>query len=211
VKRHWAKLSEAISQNRAAKQATLIGVFNPVIADWANYDRAAVSTKTFQLLDYQLHEKRRRGALFRHPHKGRRWAIQRDWDTTPGKSWAVWDRDGPTLNHHGRVPIVRHINVPGQTSPYDGNWRYWAARRGQYPGVSRRLAALVKQQGGRCEACRLFFKPDDLIACHHLDGNRCDNRSINLAAVHRQVVSLSYLDRSVQAEEIGVLIGRVDQ
>jgi hypothetical protein len=51
--------------------------------------------------------------------------------------------------------------------------------------VSWRLAALLKKQVGRCEACRLFAKPDDLIAVHHLDGKRTDHRDINLAAVHR--------------------------
>jgi RNA-directed DNA polymerase len=86
VKRHWAKLSEVISQHKAAKQANLIGILNPIIAGWANYYRAVVSTKTFHLLDHRLYEKRRRWAFFRHPRKGRRWAVQRYWDTTPGKS-----------------------------------------------------------------------------------------------------------------------------
>jgi RNA-directed DNA polymerase len=185
VKRHWATLSELISQNKAARQANLIGVLNPVIAGWANYYRAVVSTKTFQLLDHRLYEKLRRWAFFRHPRKGRRWVIQRYWETPPGKSWDFRDRDGPTLNQHGRVPIVRHVKVRGEASPYDGNWRYWAARRGQYPGVPRRLAALLKKQEGRCKACRLFFKPEDRIEIHHLDGHRSDNRYINLAAVHR--------------------------
>jgi len=80
---------------------------------------------------------------------------------------------------------VRHVKVQGQASLYDGNWSYWAARRGKYPGVSRRLAALLKKQKGHCEACELFFKPEDLIELHHRDGNRSDNKYINLAAVHR--------------------------
>jgi RNA-directed DNA polymerase len=185
VKRHWERLSELISQNKAAKQANLIGVLNPVIAGWANYYSAVVSTKTFHRLDHRLYEKLRRWAFFRHPRKGRRWAIRRYWDTTPGQSWEFRERDGPTLNRHTRVPIVRHVKVQGKASPYDGNWRYWAIRRGKYPGVSRRLAALMKKQAGCCEACRLFFKPEDLIDIHHRDGNRSDNRYINLAAVHR--------------------------
>lgn len=185
VKRHWAKLSEVISQNKAAKQANLIGILNPIIAGWANYYRAVVSTKTFHLLDHRLYEKLRRWAFFRHPRKGRRWVVQRYWDTTADKSWDFREQNGPTLNQHTRVPIVRHAKVRGKASPYDGNWSYWAARRGQYPGVPRRLATLLKKQGGRCEACRLFFKPDDPIEHHHLDGNRSNNRYINLAAVHR--------------------------
>lgn len=185
VKRHWATLSALISQHKAAKQANLIGILNPIIAGWANYYSAVVSTKTFHLLDHRLYEKLRRWAFFRHPRKSRRWAIQRYWDTTPGKSWAFRDSNGPTLNQHTHVPIVRHVKVQGQASPYDGNWSYWAARRGKYPGVSRRLAALLKKQAGHCEACGLFFTPEALIELHHRDGNRSDNRYINLAVVHR--------------------------
>jgi RNA-directed DNA polymerase len=185
VKRHWATLSALVSQHKAAKQANLIGILNPIIAGWANYYRAVVSTKTFHLLDHRLYEKLRRWAFCRHPRKNRRWAIQRSWDTTPGTSWAFRDSNGPTLNQHTRVPIVRHVKVQGQASPYDGNWSYWAARRGKYPGVSRRLAALLKKQAGHCEACGLFFTPEDLIELHHRDGNRSDNRYINLAVVHR--------------------------
>jgi RNA-directed DNA polymerase len=185
VKRHWATLAALISQHKAAKQAHLIGILNPIIAGWANYYSAVVSTKTFHLLDHRLYEKLRRWAFFRHPRKGRRWAIQRYWDTTPGKSWAFRDSNGPTLNQHTRVPIVRHVKVQGQASPYDGNWSYWAARRGKCPGVSRRLAALLKKQAGHCEACGLFFTPEDLIELHHRDGTRSDNRYSNLAAVHR--------------------------
>jgi RNA-directed DNA polymerase len=185
VKRHGAKLSEMISQNKAAKQTNLIGLLNPMIAGWANYYRAVVSTQTFHLLDHRLYEKLRRWAFFRHPRKGRHWAINRYWDTIPGASWEFRDRNGPTLNRHTSVPIVRHVKVRGHISPYDGNWKYWASRRGHYPGVPRRLAALLNKQQGRCKVCRLFFKPDDLIECHHLDGNRSDSRYINLTAVHR--------------------------
>jgi RNA-directed DNA polymerase len=185
VKRHWATLAALINQHKAAKQANLIGILNPIIAGWANYYSAVVSTKTFHLLDHRLYEKLRRWAFFRHPRKSRRWAIQRYWDTTPGKSWAFRDSNGPTLNQHTHVPIVRHVKVQGQASPYDGNWSYWAARRGKYPGVSRRLAALLKKQAGHCEACGLFFTPEALIELHHRDGNRSDNRYINLAVVHR--------------------------
>jgi RNA-directed DNA polymerase len=185
VKRHWAQLSEIISRNKAARQGNLIGLLNPVIAGWAIYYSAVVSTKTFHLLDHRLYEKLRRWAFFRHPRRGRRWVTQRYWDTTPGQSWDFREKDGPTLNQHTRVPIVRHVKVQGEASPYDGNWSYWAARRGKYPGVPRRLAALLKKQQGRCEACRLFFKPEDLSEIHHLDGNRHENRYSNLAAVHR--------------------------
>jgi RNA-directed DNA polymerase len=184
VKRHWVKLSESIRQNKAAQPA-MIGLRNPLIAGWANDSSAVVRTTTFHRLDPQRDEQRRRWACFRHPRQGRRWAVRRSWDTTPGPRGAFRDRHGPTRNQPTRVPIVRHVKVQGEASLYDGTWSDWAARRGKDPGVSRRLAALLKQQAGRCQACGLFCKPDDLIELQHLDGHRSDHRSINLAAVHR--------------------------
>jgi len=56
MKRHWAMLSALISQHKAAKQANLIGILNPIIAGWANYYSAVVSTRTFHLLDHRLYE-----------------------------------------------------------------------------------------------------------------------------------------------------------
>lgn len=185
VKRHLAKLSEIISRNKAAQQTNLIGVLNPVIAGWANYYSAVVSTTTFQLLDHRVYEKLRRWAHFRHPRKARRWIANRYWEIEPGAGWVFKDRSGLGLNQHSHVPIVRHVKVRGEASPYDGNWSYWATRRGRYPGVPRRLAALLKRQAGRCQACELFFKPDDLIEIHHINGRESGNRYINLTALHR--------------------------
>jgi RNA-directed DNA polymerase len=185
VKRHWAQLSELIGRNKAARQVNLIGLLNPLIAGWANYYSAVVSTKTFHLLDHRLYEKLRRWAFFRHPRKDRRWVVRRYWAITPGHSWDFREKDGPSLNQHTQVPILRHVKVRGEASPYDGNWSYGAARRGKYPGVSRRRAVLLQKQAGHCEACRLFFGPQDLIEIHHRNGNRFENRYLNLAAVHR--------------------------
>ena len=52
--------------------------------------------------------------------------------------------NGPALNLHASVAIVRHAKVKGGASPYDGNWSYWATRRGHHPGVSNSLARLLK-------------------------------------------------------------------
>jgi RNA-directed DNA polymerase len=117
VKRHWARLSELISRNKAAKQVNLIGVLNPLIAGWANYYSAVVSTRTFHLLDHRLYEKLRRWAFFRHPRKGRRWVVRRYWAITPGHGWDFRAHDGLSLNQHTRVPIVRHVKVRGEASP----------------------------------------------------------------------------------------------
>ena len=185
VQRHWARLSEIISRNKAARQVNLIGLLNPAITGWANYYSAVVSTETFHRLDHHLYSKLRRWAHFRHPRKARRWIAQRYWEITPGKGWVFREVGGLALNQHTSVTIKRYVKVNGTASPYNGDWRYWAGRRGKYPGIARRLAFLLRKQQGRCVVCKLFFGPDDLIEVHHLNGEHFDNRYINLAAVHR--------------------------
>ena len=185
IRRHYRQLTETISRNKAARQENLIGLLNPVIAGWSHYYRAVVSNNVFQTLDNKLYNRLVRWARFRHPRKSWHWMTHRYWRINPGNGWVFAAGNGLTLNRHGSVPIIRHAKVKGSASPYDGRWSYWAARRGNYPGVSNRMAKLLKTQQGRCHACGLVFIPEALIEIHHLDGNHSNNRYGNLAAVHR--------------------------
>ena len=185
IKHHYRQLAETIHQNKAARQENLIGLLNPVIAGWSNDSRAVFSKGVFQTLDHKLYSRLVRWARFRHPRKSRHWIASRYWEITPGQGWVFATRNGLTLNQHGNVPIVRHAKVNGSASPYDGHWSYWAARRGNYPGISLRLAKLLKNQRGRCKACGLVFTSEALVEIHHLDGDHSINRYYNLAAVHR--------------------------
>jgi RNA-directed DNA polymerase len=67
IKRHNAQLSVIIAHHRAARQANLIGLLNPVIAGWSNYYSAVVSKAVFQRLDHQLYLKLARWARNRRP------------------------------------------------------------------------------------------------------------------------------------------------
>jgi RNA-directed DNA polymerase len=185
IKRHHAQLSETISCNKAAKQINLIGLLNPIIIGWSNYYRAVVSKRTFQLLDNRLYQKLRRWAYFRHPKKSRQWIARRYWAIGSGAGWVFGGEKGVVLKQHSSVPIIRHVKVKGTASPYNGDWCYWAGRRGAYPGVPHKLSLLLKQQKGRCQACKLYIRSDDLIEIHHLNGEHHDNRYINLIVVHR--------------------------
>jgi 5-methylcytosine-specific restriction endonuclease McrA len=115
----------------------------------------------------------------------RHWIAQRYWRTNQGHGWVLATHDGLALNRHGAVPIVRHGKVRDTASPFNGDSRYWAARRGCYPGIPRRVAALLKRQGGRCQHCGLFFTPQALLEVHHVNSDRRNNAYSNLAAVHR--------------------------
>lgn len=185
IKQHYRQLADIVSRNKMARQGSLIGQLNPVITGWSNYYRAVVSKQVFQRLEHRLYKRLMKWARFRHSNKSAYWIANRYWDFNPGKRWVFSDANGLTLNQHTSVPIIRHVKVKGGASPYDGQWQYWAARRGRHPGVLNRLAALLKTQHGKCYACGLVFMPDALVEIHHLDGDCSHNRYINLRAVHR--------------------------
>lgn len=68
-----------------------------------------------------------------------------------------------------------------ERTAYDGDWVYWTTRMGRAPGVSPRVARLMKKQAGLCADGELYFRPDDKIEVHHWDGNHKDNAEFNLA------------------------------
>lgn len=128
---------------------------------------------------------RLRWARHRHPRKSRHWITQRYWGVNRGQGWVFASDSGVVLTPHANVAIVRHAKVRGHASPFDGNWKYWATRRGTYPGVQPSLARRLKHQQGRCQACGLVFMPETLVELHHLDGNHKNHKFDNLSAVHR--------------------------
>jgi RNA-directed DNA polymerase len=185
IKRHYARLCTIIRQNQAARQDQLIRQLNPVIVGWSKYYSAVISKAIFQRLDHLLYLRLARWARFRHPHKGRRWIAQKYWQIDEGQGWRFGTTNGPGLTQHSATPIIRHSKVKGTASPFDGDWRYWATRRGHYPGVSRRVATLLQIQHGRCGHCALVFLPEAFLEVHHRNQQRGDNSYRNLVAVHR--------------------------
>ena len=89
-----------------------------------------------------------------------------------------------TLIGYVDTPIVRHVKVRGDKSPYDGDWVYWVRRLGRDPTKSDRVVKLMKRQGGLCMNCGLYFTTEDAMEVHHWDGNRNNNRYRNLALLH---------------------------
>jgi RNA-directed DNA polymerase len=88
------------------------------------------------------------------------------------------------LYWHEKTKIIRHVKVRGTKSPFDGDWTYWAARLGRDPTRPRRVVNLLKQQNGNCGVCGLRFTTEDVMEVHHLDGDRRNNRYVNLTLLH---------------------------
>lgn len=185
VQRHLDAIKQAIKERKGTTQEAVIGKLNPIIKGWSRYYTSAVSRKIFEKLDHLTHLKLWQWAMFRHPHKGDQWRKRKYFRQHGGFNWRFMTHDGKFLIRHQEHKIQRHIKVQGTRSPYDGNWTYWTTRMSKTPGVSPRVARLMKRQAGECAYCELCFRPEDKIEVHHWNGNHKDNAVFNVALLHR--------------------------
>jgi RNA-directed DNA polymerase len=119
VKTHLAKIAEIIDTHKTTPQAALISKLNPIIRGWSNYYSTVVSKETFSKVDMLTWQKMR--AWARSRGKG---SINKDkyWRTVEDRNWCFRTEDGLELHTHASTPIVRHIKVKGDASPYNGDF-----------------------------------------------------------------------------------------
>ena len=80
--------------------------------------------------------------------------------------------------------VNRHINVKGEKSPYDGDWKYWVQRNNRrYKGNIQ--AKVFRHQDGKCGMCGFSMTENMEVHLHHKDGNHTNNKPNNLQMVHR--------------------------
>ena len=172
VKHHHQRLAQIVRSHRAAPQAALIAHLNPVIRGWCRYYSTQASKRTFAKCAADLFASLQSWARRRHPKKHRRWVNCKYWHAIGSARWVFAARsiheNWLKLARHADTPIQRFTKGQGKHSPYDGDWLYWAARRGQSPLIPARVAQLLKRQKGRCHACKLVFKSDDVIELDHI-------------------------------------------
>jgi RNA-directed DNA polymerase len=167
IRRHYQALKEKIDANQTATQAHLVKQLNPVIRGWTNYFATVSSSKTFAGLSYLTYQKLQRWARRRHPQKSRHWVSRKYWRLETGY-WTFAPPNGIPLHRHDKTRIRWYVKVRGDKSPYDGDWVYWAKRRGYQPGLPKRVAVLLKRQAGKCANCGLYFGPEDKPQVDHI-------------------------------------------
>jgi RNA-directed DNA polymerase len=184
IKIHLAKIAEVVDAHKTAPQAALISKLNPIIKGWSNYYSTVVSKDTFSKVDMLTWQKLRVWAKSRG--KG---SINKDkyWRTVGDKNWCFSTEDGLELHTHASTPIVRHIKVKGDASPFDGNWIYWSKRRGEYPETPNRVATLIKKQKGICPHCGLYFTSTDIVEVDHIKPTSLGGKDTydNLQLLHK--------------------------
>ena len=110
------------------------------------------------------------------------------------------------LIKHSETPIVRHIKVQGERSPYDGDWVYWSTRMGKHPAIGKRKATLLKQQQGRCPQCERAFKDGDVLEIDHKIPKSQGGKDsyINLQLLHRHCHDKKTADDAVGSKELEI-------
>jgi RNA-directed DNA polymerase len=184
VKTHLAKNAVVVDTHKTAPQADLISKLNPIIRGWSNYDSTVVSKETFNKVDWLTWQKLRAWARTRG--KGN---INKDkyWRPVGDRNWCFRTEDGLELHTHASTPIVRHIKIKGDASPYNGDWIYWSKRRGEYPETPNRVASLIKKQKGVCPHCGLYFTSTDIVEVYHIKPTSLGGKDTydNLQLLHK--------------------------
>ncbi len=188
VKRHLRKVEEIIDKHHNAPQEALIARLNPVIRGWCNYYSSVVSKEIFSKSDFLTYQKllgwakRRRGK-----NQGTKEVIRKYWRSNDDRNWVFMTHSGYELVTHASTPIVRHIKIQGDRSPYDGDSIYWSLRLGRCPGIPQRKINLLRIQQGKCTHCKTMFKHGDLTEIDHKiprsKGGK--NTHSNLQLMHR--------------------------
>ncbi|AMW29359.1 group II intron reverse transcriptase [Arthrospira platensis] len=197
-----------IKQYKKAPQFALINKLNPIIRGWSNYYSAVVSTETFRKLDLIIWQMLRAWTVSRcgkaSHEKLRNYFRHRTIKLSNGKerheNWLFKTKDGLHLFNHNWTPITRHTLIRHEATLDDGNWTYWATRRGQAIDTPIRVAKLLKKPKGRCTWCGQFFTPSDLIEVDHIvprsHGGKDEYK--NLQLLHRHC----HDDKTALDEEI---------
>jgi RNA-directed DNA polymerase len=188
-KRHLEKLREIVKKCQAQSQGHLIKHLNPLIRGWSNYYQTVCSKETFVKVYSRLHLKLKRWAHRRHSGKSKGWIESKYWRRDRKKSSRFAPKETPKyeLIQHSDTKIVRHVKVQGSRSPFDGNWVYWSARLGHFPGVTSQVARLLKRQQGKCSWCKSHLHAEDVKEVDHITPRKLGGKrdAKNLQLMHR--------------------------
>jgi RNA-directed DNA polymerase len=155
VKRVKHRLAAAMCALRGGNAAAVLATIKPIVRGWANYYRAAASSRIFAALDRYLWQLTYTWACYSHANKPKPWTVSRYYGRFNPASqdrWVFGNRDnGAYLPKLGWTKIVRHSLVRGAASPDDPTLTdYWARRRGKNPLLDRSVLILLAKQKGRC-------------------------------------------------------------
>lgn len=168
---HYDQIASVVETHKSAPQGSLISHLNPIIRGWANYYATVVSKVIYSDIDHLMYQKLKSWAKRRHPNKSWEWVADKYWHSINGDNWVFATKEAGKaplrLLDHADTPIVRHVKVKSESSPYDGNLVYWSSRMGNNPEMPSKVSKLLKKQKGKCTYCELFFRENDVMEVDH--------------------------------------------
>ena len=190
VKEHYQQLVKIIEKHKSAPQVLLIAKLAPVIKGWTNYYKTACCSETFKKVERLLFLKLWKWAMRRQSNKGKKWVRKRYWHTIGGNTWrfsCTHEGIQYVLPMHQETKSIDYTKIKGSCSPFDGNSTYWASRMGKHPQIRSSIARLLKKQKGKCNHCKITFKPEDKIERDHIIALQAggNNEFDNLQALHK--------------------------
>ena len=127
VKRFLDEIREYIRSHRAVKTEVLVRQLNRKIRGWATYYRHVVAKKTFAYVDNQVFLALLSWINHRHPNKSNSWKRKRYFRRHGRRNWVfsvvIHDKQGNVqhldLLQAASIPIVRHVKIRADATPYD--------------------------------------------------------------------------------------------
>ena len=122
IKKFLNRLKEIVWSNKQIEQRKLIRKLSPVLRGWAMYYRYSDANKAFEIVDYELWKLLWRWAKRRHPHKGKKWILNKYFGKIEGVNWVFRDKKtGYSLIQVNSIKRLNYNFVVGTLSPYDPN------------------------------------------------------------------------------------------
>lgn len=199
------KVREVIQKNKAASAYQLITILRPLIIGWANYFKFSECKQDFVKLSHMIFLKIRAWVFRRDTRNGRKTVKERYFPSGEKypfdgviheDNWILCGRYKSNktgikevfLPHLAWVRSKKHVKVKDTSSPYDGNFVYWAQRTAKYSSLSVRVQTLLKRQKGKCALCNSLFQPTDVMEVDHIKPKSAGGKDTyeNLQLLHRQ-------------------------
>ncbi len=122
IKKFLNRLREIVWSNKQLDQRKLIRRLNPVLRGWAMYYRYSDANRAFEIVDYELWKLLWRWAKRRHPHKGKKWILNKYFGKVGEVNWLFRDKKtGYSLIQVINIRRLKYKFVVGTLSPYDPN------------------------------------------------------------------------------------------
>ena len=176
VKEIRSKLRQVWLKYKSNQVKELISELNPIIRGWANYYRTCVARKTFENLDYWMHQRARRYAKRKHPKKNDTWRKQKyfgRFNLDRKDNWVFGEHSsGIHLLKFTWFNIERHILIPGKSSPDnpDPEIQKWFRQKRKRDSKNHKKSwqKIAKNQEYICPVCKESLFNTEELHVHHI-------------------------------------------